>query len=60
MTWFGSRRHFEDLPMSDEITLPTTQRAYTLRLRGPDSNDSTWRDARAHDMVCKMVARLLK
>jgi IS605 OrfB family transposase len=29
---------------SDSIA-PPTQRAYTLRLRGADSNDSSWRDA---------------
>ncbi len=27
------------------LELPTTQRAYTLRLRGPDPNDHAWRDA---------------
>ena len=31
--------------MADAITLPTTQRAYTLRLRGIDKNDSSWHDA---------------
>jgi hypothetical protein len=31
--------------MADGITLPTTQRAYTLRLRGIDESDSSWTDA---------------
>jgi hypothetical protein len=31
--------------MAKEVTLPTTQRAYTLRLRGIDPNDNSWRDA---------------
>lgn len=31
--------------MAKAPTLPTTQRAYTLRLRGVDPNDQSWRDA---------------
>jgi hypothetical protein len=30
--------------MADEMTLPTTQRAYTLRLRGVNPHDQSWRD----------------
>jgi len=41
--------------MSDEMTLPTTQRAYTLRLRGIDKCDGSWRDAlwATHEAVNK-------
>jgi hypothetical protein len=41
--------------MPDAATLPTTQRAYTLRLRGIDNNDSSWRDAlwATHEAVNK-------
>ena len=31
--------------MAKALPLPTTQRAYTLRLRGIDPNDQSWRDA---------------
>jgi IS605 OrfB family transposase len=31
--------------MADAITLPTTQRAYTLRLRGINESDPGWREA---------------
>ena len=35
--------------------LPTTQRAYTLRLKGVDPKDDTWRDAlwATHEAVNK-------
>lgn len=41
--------------MSNETTLPTTQRAYTLRLRGIDESDCSWRDAlwATHEAVNK-------
>ncbi len=43
--------------MADAITLPTTQRAYTLRLRGIDKNDSSWHDGlwATHEAVNKGV-----
>lgn len=31
--------------VSEQVELPTTQRAYTLRLRGIDPKDNSWRDA---------------
>ncbi len=38
-----------------EVNAPTTQRAYTLRLRGADGNDGSWRDAlwATHEAVNK-------
>lgn len=41
--------------VSEQIELPTTQRAYTLRLRGVDPKDNSWRDAlwATHEAVNK-------
>jgi len=41
--------------MAEKIELPTTQRAYTLRLRGANPDDTTWRDAlwATHEAVNK-------
>jgi len=39
--------------MPQQVKPPVTQRAYTLRLRGADSNDQSWRDAlwQTHEAV---------
>lgn len=41
--------------MADRLTLPTTQRAYTLRLRGINASDRSWLDAlwATHEVVNK-------
>lgn len=41
--------------MSERVELPTTQRAYTLSLRGADPKDNSWRDAlwATHEAVNK-------
>lgn len=47
----------ETIDKSDTVAaeLPLTQRAYTLRLRGVDENDQSWRDAlwETHEAVNK-------